>query len=124
MRGLVLTEPKTSVDDGIPSSTSVNDLEGYYEWIHLLCVAQERFACKCLVCDDTSPSGDPFEGDPQILGHPSSLSRSTAALRALLTSHVCAPYFTVEQLVSRTPHSLKGILFTVDLHRHALCAHH
>ena len=29
VRGLVLTDPKTSVEDGIPSSTSVNDLEGY-----------------------------------------------------------------------------------------------
>ena len=89
MRGLVLTDPKTSVEGGIPSSTSVNDLEGYDDWVELLCTAQESFACKCLVYDDTSPNSDPFVGDPSIVGRPASLTRSTVALRALLDTFTC-----------------------------------
>ena len=112
------TDPKTSVEDGIPSSTSVNDLEGYDDWVDVLCTAQSTFPCKCVVYDETSPSGDPFVGDPRILGHPASLSRSTVALRAWLMSPVCTPSFSLDQIASRTPHSLKGTLATI-----ARCAH-
>ena len=84
----------------------------------LVCEAQDSFECKCLVYDDTSPNGDPFVGDPSIVGRPASLTRSTVALRALLRSHVCGPSFSDREIASRTPHSLKGTLATV-----ARCAH-
>ena len=113
VRGVVLIDPKTSVDNGIPSCCPVNDLEGFSDWLEVLCMQQDRSACKCLVYDDDSPNGDPFQAST-VYDRPSSLPRSTVALHALLMSPVCEPSFTREQLAGRTPHSLKSILPSIS----------
>ena len=58
VRGVVLTDPKTSVDAGIPSSCPARDIEGSTAWLEVVCRAQESMSVKCLVYDDDSPNGD------------------------------------------------------------------
>ena len=100
------------MDSGIPSCCPANDLEGRQAWLDVLCEAQARSEIKCLVYDDDSPNGDPFQAGA-VRDAASSLSRSVVALDALLLSPACEPSFTREQLGGRTPHCLKGVLSTV-----------
>ena len=113
VRGIVLTDPKTSVDSGIPSVCPANDLEGSDAWVDVLCRVQDSMGVKCVVYDDDSPSGDPFEAH-HVKDAPSSRGRSKIALDSLLMSSVCEPVFTREELADRTPHCLKGLVPTVS----------
>ena len=119
VRGLVLTDPKTSVDSGIPSCCSANDLEGSQAWLDVLCDAQQQSSIKCIVYDDDSPNGDPFRSVAGVYDAKASLTRSSVALDALLMSPVCEPSFSRADLIGedgrkRTPHCLKGVKPTVS----------
>ena len=119
VRGLVLTDPKTSVDAGIPSCCPANDLEGSQAWLEVLCDAQQRSQVKCLMYDDDSPNGDPFRAVQGVYDAVASLTRSSVALDALLMSDVCEPSFSADDLRDakgrkRTPHCLKGTLPTIS----------
>jgi len=70
---------------------------------------------KCLVYDDDSPEGDPFAARcsaPFDAAAP--LRRSTVALRALLSSELCGPSFSLSELGNLTPHGAKHLLPTVN----------
>ena len=112
VRGLVLIDPKTSVDEGLSACCPAHDLEGNRAWLDLLVAMQSKSVCKCIVYDDDSPTGNPFEA-LEVFDAASSRGRSVVALNSILRSDVCSPSFTHEQLHGRTPHSCKGVLPTI-----------
>ena len=117
VRGLVLTDPKASTDDGIPAVTSARGISGSRAWLDVLMAAQAQCVTKSLVYDvalaDGSPVGDPFLASV-ILDSSSSLDRSSQALHAILLSDVCTPSFTPAMLKGLTPHSLKHFLPSIS----------
>ena len=113
VRGVVLLDPKTSMEDGIPAVTSVRGISGSSMWAREIYALQQRCETKCVVYDDDSPSGDPFQAQ-QTLDAAADLGRSKVALRSLLASDVCEPSFDLSDLGDAVPHMLKSFLPTIS----------
>ena len=77
MRGVVLVDPKTSVDEGIPSRTSARGATGSRSWLDVTRIYAVQCACvtKSLMYDDDSPDGNPLLAS-RIFDASASLRRS------------------------------------------------
>ena len=117
VHGVVLTDPKSSLDDGIPAVTSVRGVSGSRAWLDVMLDAQRACTTKCLVYDmeleNGSLTGDPFRA-VRLRDAPASRQRTAEAMHSLLLSDICEPAFTPEMLEGLTPHSLKHLLATVS----------
>ena len=117
VRGVVLSDPKSSTSDGIPAVTSARGISGSRAWLDVLLSAQAACVTKSLVYDtalaDGTPCGDPFLSSV-ILDSNSSLARSEQALHALLLSDICLPSFTPEMLRGLKPHAMKHLLPSIS----------
>ena len=113
VRGVVLTDPKASTDDGLTAVTSARGISGSSAWAHVMWSIQQRCQTKCLVYDDDSPLGDPFQAQ-RTFDCAAVRTRSEVALRCLLASDACGPSFSLADLSDAVPHMLKSLLSTIS----------
>ena len=113
VRGVVLSDPKSGSVDGLTAVTSARGISGSTAWAHMLLSLQRRCQTKCVVYDDDSPKGDPFQAHVSF-DCAAVIGRSEFALRCLLASDVCGPTFSRADLSDAVPHMLKSFLSTIS----------